>query len=101
MTREQAEALRTDDKHWRLGVIYNCKEDPRFIVRNRWKIDWNWNFGSWKTLLVLPIFIAIFHTPLIIITPLYESSTNEVTAMTAGVLLVLVIIANYVVSGPR
>lgn len=101
MTREQAEVLRENDKHWKLGIVYICREDPRFIVRNRWKFGWAWNFGSWKTVLFLPIFILIFPAPLFIFSPFHGSVINKMIAMTAVALLILVIIANYVASGPR
>lgn len=101
MTREQAEAFRTNDKYWWFGVVYICKEDPRFIIRNRWFFAWTWNFENLKMLLALPIFILIFISPLLIFAPAYGLDAKEVVLMTAGALLVLVIIANYVASGPR
>ena len=42
MTREQVEAFRTNDKYWWFGVVYICKEDPRFIIRNRWFFALTW-----------------------------------------------------------
>ncbi len=52
-------------------------------------------------LLVLPIFILIFISPLSIFAPAYGLDAKEVVAMTSGALLVLVIIANDVASDPR
>ena len=39
------ETLRRDHKHWTLGVIYHCKDDPRIIVRNLAPFGWTWNFA--------------------------------------------------------
>ncbi len=45
ITREQAQALWKVSRHWFLGIIYSCREDPRVIVRNRFWVGWTWNFG--------------------------------------------------------
>ena len=101
MTRAQAEALRADIKNWKFGFVYHCQDDPRFIVRNRWKFGWTWNFGNRKTALLLPIFMLIFLTPALFIAPIYGLNFNETIALTGIVLAILIFIANYVANGPR
>ena len=44
-TREEAQNLWSDSRHWALGIIYSCREDPRVIVRNRFVVGWTWNFA--------------------------------------------------------
>ena len=101
MTRTQAEALRADIKNWKFGFVYHCQNDPRFIVRNRWKFGWTWNFGNRKTALLLPIFILIFLTPALFIAPIYGLDFKEAIALTGIALAILIFIANYVANGPR
>jgi Family of unknown function (DUF5808) len=53
--------LWADDSHWRAGVIYWCKDDPRLVVPKRyWKWGgWTMNFAhasAW--LLLLAIIVA-------------------------------------------
>ena len=101
MTRTQAEALRADIKNWKFGIIYHCRDDPRFIVRNRWKIGWAWNFGNQKTALFLPVFMLIFVTPALFIAPLYGLDFYETIVLTGIALAILIFIANHVANGPR
>ncbi len=54
METPELKQLRMDSNHWKLGVIYYCKQDPRVIVRNRQMFGWTWNFGhSWALPIIL------------------------------------------------
>ena len=101
MNREQAEQLRLDDRHWKLGVIYWCKNDPRVIVRNRWLFGWTWNFGNPHVFIVLFAFVAAFLAPILFIAPLINASVNELIAMYIVVTLIMVGVAHYIAQGPR
>ena len=101
MTREEAERLRSNPGHWSLGVVYHCKEDPRVIVRNRWIFGWTWNFGHPYALVVLILFVAVFLAPILVIAPIFDSSTTELAIMYVVVFAALVSIAHYIARGPR
>ena len=100
MTRQQAQALRTDPKYWKLGIVYVCKEDPRATVRNRWIFGWTWNFGNWLTLLLLPLSVLFFLAPLFLATS-YGRSQTEIVAVGGVTLMFLLCAAHYVATGPR
>jgi hypothetical protein len=57
------EKLWADPSNWRGGVIYVCKEDPRFIVPRRWKWGgWTLNFAhasAWTALAVVALVIVV------------------------------------------
>jgi hypothetical protein len=59
MSREAAEAFRTDPANWKWGIFYHCKSDPRLIVPKRFRgLGWTINVahrGAW----VLPGIITI------------------------------------------
>jgi hypothetical protein len=101
MTREEAEALRSDDRHWTLGVIYACRADPRVIVRNRFVVGWTWNFGHrW----VVPTLLAFVLFALAPAAWLFRSGVRDVQILlpvVAACVLVLVGFAHYVATGPR
>lgn len=101
MDREQAERLRMDEKHWTLGVIYSCNNDPRVIVRNRWFLGWTWNFGNPYVFIVLPIFVAIFLVSIFFIAPLISGSLIGLIIICIVTTLILVGIAHYIAQGPR
>ncbi len=101
MTHEEAEILRSDDRRWRLGVIYSCNADPRVIVRNRFPFGWTWNFGHrW-------VFPAIVAATLFAIGPVYWSANYKsletwvLWAIFLVCLGILIAIAHYVATGPR
>lgn len=101
MNREQAEKLRLDDRHWKLGVIYSCKKDPRVIVRNRWLFGWTWNFGHPYVFIVLSVFVAVLLVPILFIAPVINASVNEIVAMCIVVILMMIGTAHYIAQGPR
>ena len=101
MTREEAEALREDPRHWTFGVIYACRDDPRLIVRNRFLMGWTWNFAH---ALVFPALLGCVVVALAPATSLFllgvRNPVNFVVATTASV-LVLAGFAHHIASGPR
>ena len=78
MTREDAEALRQDPRHWHLGILYSCHEDPRVVVRNRWFLGWTWN---WSHPLVLP---ALVGAALFVVAPSLYVATRATPAAGLG-----------------
>jgi len=101
MKREHAEQLRKDDRHWKLGVIYSCKSDPRVIVRNRWLFGWTWNFGNPYVCIVLPAFVAAFLAPILFIAPIINARISDLVAMYIVTILIMVGVAHYIAQGPR
>ncbi len=101
MNRDQAEQLRKDDRHWWLGIVYRCKDDPRIIVRNRWRFGWTWNFANPYVLIVLPLCVAFFLAPILVIAPAVGAGRGELMAMYGVVFLVLIGFAHFSASGPR
>ncbi len=101
MTREEAEALRKDKRHWKLGVIYACRADPRIIVHNRFVMGWTWNFGHPWALPTLFAFVVVALGPAGLL--LLSGVTNAPVLMSvvATSVLVLVGFAHYSASGPR
>ena len=101
MTREEAEALRIDKRHWKFGIIYACRADPRVIVRNRFVVGWTWNFGHPWALPLLFSFVVIALGPAGIL--LLSGVTNVPILMSVVATSVLVIVgfAHYSASGPR
>jgi hypothetical protein len=93
MNRKQAEQLRLDNRHWKLGVIYSCKNDPRVIVRNRWLFGWTWNFGNPYVFIVLPGFVAAFLAPILFISPMINASVNELIVMYIYIVVILIMIS--------
>ena len=57
------ESMRLDDRHWKLGSIYYCKQDPRVVVRNRFFIGWAWNFGNRFVMPAICLAITLFGLP--------------------------------------
>lgn len=53
MEKAELEQLRNNPKHWKLGVIYYCPDDPRTLVRNRHWFGWTWNFGNPVALVIM------------------------------------------------
>ena len=100
VTREEAQALWSDGRHWRLGIIYTCRKDPRVIVRNRFTIGWTWNLSHpwvFPTMATFALFalapgaalfsLGILHVPLLI-------------GVTILAIATLVVIAHRIESGP-
>ncbi|MDH3456900.1 MAG: hypothetical protein OER90_08665 [Gemmatimonadota bacterium] len=99
MTREDAEALRRDPRHWHLGILYSCRQDPRVVVRNRWFFGWTWN---WSHPMVLPAIVAA--VLLVLVPSLYV--TTRVTPLAGfgtamGTVAVVVLLGYRSATGPR
>jgi hypothetical protein len=101
MTRDEAEALRNDDQHWTLGIIYTCREDPRVIVRNRILVGCTWNFGHRFVLPTLLAFILVAIGPAALLWMNGVTDPLALFAVTAVCVLILVLIAYHIAAGPR
>lgn len=101
MNHKQAEELRNDKAYWKLGVIYCCKQDPRVVVRNRYKLGWAWNFANPYTYLVIPIFIAVIVLPALLLATELRGNIPKLVALYSMIMLLLMLIADYIARGPR
>jgi hypothetical protein len=101
MNRARAEQLRMNEKNWKFGIIYVCRDDPRVIVRNRHFLGWAWNFGNNRTAIVLPIFIALFLGPIAYLALRYHAELGTIIITGITSLLSLIGIAHYIARGPR
>ncbi|UCF40933.1 MAG: hypothetical protein JSW43_00910 [Gemmatimonadota bacterium] len=100
-TREEAEALRNRDEHWKLGILYACREDPRVIVRNRLLIGWTWNFRHRWALPTILAFIMIGIGPAAVLWTAGVTDGLVLFGVTAVSMLFLVGVAHHIASGPR
>jgi len=100
MDHLEAERLRANDRNWSWGFVYRCPEDPRLIVRNRRFIGWTWNFGHSGILLALPaaVLFAVGIPYLVVASGM--ASRSLVVATFVGCVMILMIIANRIASGP-
>jgi hypothetical protein len=57
--------LWADANHWRAGVIYSCKDDPRLVVPKRyWKWGgWTMNFAHASAWLLLVAIVVVATIP--------------------------------------
>lgn len=101
MNRDEAEALRNDDRHWTLGVIYACREDPRVLVRNRFLLGCTWNFGHRFVLPTLLAFILVAIGPAALLWASGVRYRLALFAVTAIAVVILWRIAYHIASGPR
>ena len=99
MTREEAEGLRLDRRHWHLGILYSCREDPRIVVRNRWFLGWTWN---WAHPMVLPAIVAAV---LMVLVPSWYVATRVTPLAGFGTataaVAVIVLLGHRNATGPR
>ncbi len=100
ITREQAQTLWKDGRHWVLGIIYSCRKDPRVIVGNRFTVGWTWNFGHpwvFPTMGAFALFAlatgAVLFTFGMLNVPL-------LIGVTVAAIALLVMIASQIESGP-
>lgn len=101
MTHDEAEALRGNVKNWHWGIVYKCQQDPRLIVRNRFVFGWTWNFGHPKVVVGIILTAAfVLGVPYLLAASGIATLSAVLTAFFAC-LLVVIIIANYIASGPR
>ena len=82
------EAMRIDPANWKLGIVYYCKDDPRFIVRNLLPFGWTWNFGQRKVYIAIPTAIVAFLAP-----PYLAWQMGVRSILTIGIIAVVAIIA--------
>jgi len=95
------EAMRTDPKNWKWGIIYYCPEDPRMIVRQRLPIGWTWNFAHPKVYLGILVAASSFLAPPFIAWSLGVRS-GFILGLTAAIALVAIMyVANRVSQDPK
>ena len=100
MTREQAQVLWSDSGHWLLGIIYSCREDPRVIVRNRFWVGWTWNFGHPAVFPTMGAFTLFALAPGATLFALGIMQAPLLIGVTVAAIVLLVIIARRIESGP-
>jgi len=100
ITREQAQALWSDSRHWVLGIIYSCREDPRVIVRNRFWVGWTWNFGHPRVFFTMGVFTLFALAPGAALIALGLIHGPTLIGVTVAAIAVLVVIAHRIESGP-
>ncbi len=100
MTREQVLALWKDSRHWVLGIIYSCREDPRVIVRNRFTVGWTWNFGHPMVFPTMGVFTLFALAPGAVLFTLGIVSVPLLIGVTVAAVALLPMIARRIESGP-
>ena len=93
ITREQAQALWSDSRHWGLWIIYSCREDPRVIVRNRLGVGWTWNFGHPWVFPTMGAFALFALAPGAVLFTLGVLSVPLLIGVTVAAVALLVVIA--------
>ncbi len=101
ITRDEAEVLRADDRHWTLGVLYKCQADPRVIVRHRALPGWTWNFGHPHVIPALLGFVLIALGPAGFLAAQRILEPTVLVPVVTVCVLLLVGIAHNIASGPR
>ncbi len=48
-----------DNRHWVLGAFYVNREDPSFLVERRFGFGYTLNFGNWKAVALLAVFLVL------------------------------------------
>ena len=100
ITREQAQALWQDGRHWSLGMIYACRDDPRVIVRNRFWMGWTWNFGHPMVFPTMGAFALFALAPGATLFTFGILNSPLLIGATVAAVAVLVMIARRIESGP-
>ena len=100
MSREQAQALWKDRRNWVLGIIYSCREDPRVIVRNRFWVGWTWNFGHPWVFPTMGVFALVALAAGAALFTLGILNVPLLIGVTVAAVVVLVVIARRIESGP-
>ena len=101
ITREQAQALWKDSRHWFLGIMYSCREDPRVIVRNRFWVGWTWNFGHPMVVPTMSACVLFTVAPAATLFTLGIVSVPLLVGVTVGAVAVLVVMSHRIESGPQ
>ncbi len=102
MNRDEAEALRQRPEHWKFGILYVCRADPRVIVRNRFMLGWTWNFAHPRVIPTLVAFTIFALAPAALLFFGFGVMNPLILIpATAASVLVLVGIAHRMASGPR
>ena len=101
MPKEQVQALWKDGRHWVLGIIYFCREDPRVIVRNRFFVGWTWNFGHPWVFPTMGAFALFALAPGAAFFALGILNVPFLIGVTVAAVAVLVVIARGIESGPQ
>ncbi len=100
ITREQVQAFWNDSRHWVLGIIYSCREDPRVIVGNRFLLGWTWNFGHPRVFPTMGAFALFALAPGATLFTLGILYVPLLIGVTVAAIAVLVVIARRIESGP-
>ena len=99
ITREQAQDLWKDGRHWVLGIIYSCRDDPRVIVRNRFTMGWTWNFGHPWVFPTMGVFVLFALAPGALLFSLGIHYVPLLVGVTIAAIALLVVIAHRVERG--
>ena len=100
ITREQVQALWKESRHWVLGIIYSCREDPRVIVRNRFWLGWTWNFGHPWVFPTMGAFALFALAPGALLFSLGILNVPLLIGVTVAAVALLAVIALRIESGP-
>ena len=101
ITRDQAQALWNDRRHWFLGIIYSCREDPRVIVRNRFWLGWTWNFGHPRVFPTMGACVLFTLAPAALLFTLGVVYAPLLIGATVAAVAVLMMIAHRIEAGPQ
>ena len=95
------EAMRLSNKHWKLGVIYYCRQDPRVVVRNRFSIGWAWNFGHRFVLVAILLAGILFCLPALVAYYLGVRSIVAIASLLVLSLCSIMLIVNTLAKDPE
>ncbi len=100
ITGEQVQVLWRDSRHWVLGIIYSCRQDPRVIVRNRFWLGWTWNFGHPRVFPTMGAFALFALAPAAALFTLGILKVPLLIGVSGAAVGLLVVIARRIESGP-
>ncbi len=82
MEREELVGLRSNRRHWKAGIFYYCRADPRPIVWRRWRwTGWAINLGHRDAGSAIGVCVAMLGGPLAIgtvcgmVSPIAQAAT--------------------------
>ena len=99
ITKEEAQHLWSDSRHWALGIIYSCREDPRVIVRNRFVVGWTWNLAHPRVFPTIAAFVLFALAPGATLFAFGIFDVPLLIGATVAAVAVLVVIAHRIASG--
>ena len=99
ITRDEAESLRQNPRHWHLGVLYACRDDPRVVVRHRWRVGWSLNLANpWAAPVTLVATLAVLGPSWFLV---QRGMIGAALAAAALIVVPIVLLAHWNASGPR